>query len=276
MTKRIVLCADDYGQAPEISQGILALLKYGRLSAVSCMVNSPHWVEHAKWLTPFRPKADIGLHFNLTEGKATSPIFIAKYGETLPSLRTLLSKALLRQWDIPTFEAEFEAQIDCFKQALGVNPDFIDGHQHIQQFPNVREAFINVYKRRFSEAHKPYVRSVNPRIHLTDIFNNSKKLIIYLTGSSIFYKILNNNDISCNTSYAGIYAFSQAGKYRSLFISFLTSCKSGGLIMCHPGLKAADSADSIADARYLEYQYLFGDQFLYDCHQQDVVISRFY
>jgi predicted glycoside hydrolase/deacetylase ChbG (UPF0249 family) len=41
--KRIVLCADDFGQSAAISQGILQLVQAGRLSAVSCMTEADSW-----------------------------------------------------------------------------------------------------------------------------------------------------------------------------------------------------------------------------------------
>lgn len=277
MTKRIVLCADDYGQAPEISQGILALIKYGRLSAVSCMVNTPYWLEHAKWLLPVQPNVDIGLHFNLTHGKALSSAFIAKYGENLPPLPVLLRQALLRQLDKAALEAEFSAQIDRFKEGVGFQPAFIDGHQHVHQFPVIREAFASVYQQRFKKQQKPYVCHVNPRFDLADFFNNFKKLIIFISGAPGFGRLLEAQEIPTISSHTGMYSFAEAANYRALFIGFLKACDDGGLIMCHPGLKAAgNTSDPIADARYLEYQYLFGDKFLYDCHQQKVVLGRYY
>src|SRR5579883_2854375 len=106
MKKRIVLCADDYVQAPAISQGIVALLKEKRLSAVSCMVNTPFWVDEATWLQPYESQADIGLHWNLTEGRALSRAFISTYGDQLFSLSTLMRLALIRKLDQAVMEAE--------------------------------------------------------------------------------------------------------------------------------------------------------------------------
>jgi predicted glycoside hydrolase/deacetylase ChbG (UPF0249 family) len=278
MTKRIVLCADDYGQAPDISQGILSLIKYGRLTATSCIVTGSDWLEHAKWLMPLKSNIDIGLHLNLTEGKALSAPFIAKYGENLLPLKTLASKALLRQLDRAAIEAEFSAQIDRFKEGLNTLPDFLDGHQHVHQFPVIRDALINVYGHRFKRTQKPYVRSVSPSIKPAEYVTNFKKVLIaYLLGAKPFLALLNEHEIPYNSSFNGIYSFSQSGNFRDLFISFLKACDNGGIIMCHPGLQTKDtSADPIKLARYQEYQYLFGDNFLYDCHQQNVVLSRFY
>lgn len=96
MKKRIVLCADDYGQAPAISQGILNLLDKKRLSATSCIVNSPYWEAHSQWLTQFIQQADIGLHLNLTEGKPLSAEYNQHYGTDFQPLSRLLCRAMPR------------------------------------------------------------------------------------------------------------------------------------------------------------------------------------
>src|SRR5690242_13463328 len=64
--QRVILCADDYAIAPGVSRAILALIDRGRLTATSCMAASRFWPEHAGWLRPRAGKADIGLHFTLT------------------------------------------------------------------------------------------------------------------------------------------------------------------------------------------------------------------
>src|SRR5688572_11966045 len=112
MKKRIVLCADDYGQALAISEGIVNLLSAQRLSAVSCIVNTVSWGDHAKWLLPFHPQTDIGLHFNLTEGKALSEQYIEIHGRQFLPLSQMLWRALGRKLNKSAIEAECHAQID--------------------------------------------------------------------------------------------------------------------------------------------------------------------
>lgn len=65
--KRIILCADDYGQNDVISQAILNLIKKKRLTAVSCMVAGVDWARHAAMLAKVQDQIDVGLHVNLTE-----------------------------------------------------------------------------------------------------------------------------------------------------------------------------------------------------------------
>lgn len=274
MKKSIVLCADDYGQAPAISQGIITLIQHGRLSATSCMVNSPFWPEHAKWLLPYRGQVDIGLHFNLTEGKALSQPFIKTYSQSLWPLSTILRKALFRTLDQAVIEAECRAQIKHFEEVLGFLPRFIDGHQHVHQFPVVRNALIRVYEDYLRSQHT-YVRLTNEKIKPIDFIKDFKKIIIHSTGTNGLKRLLQSHDIPHNQTFAGIYSFNDAARYDELFPQFLQAIDDKGLIMCHPGLQATTPGDAIAKARYAEYRYFFSGKFLEDCVDHGIMIKRF-
>lgn len=274
MKKRIVLCADDYGQAPAISQGILALVKQGRLSAVSCLATHPFWLEHASWLKPYQAEVDVGLHWNLTEGKPLSQAFHKAYGEQLFTLPTLMRQAFLRKLNQSVLEAECHAQLDSFESAFGCLPRFIDGHQHVHQFPVIRAALVNVYQQRL-QAQGAYVRLVAIKIKPSDLLNNYKKIIIYTMGTRGLQSLLTQRGIPHNHSFSGIYPFPQARHYPALFPQFLKEVHEGGLIMCHPGFNSVDADDAIAKARVAEYQYFASDQFLDDCAAQNVAVARF-
>jgi chitin disaccharide deacetylase len=274
MTKRIVLCADDYGQAPAISQGILALLEKERLSATSCMVNRSYWLEHAGWLKPYLGKADIGLHFNLTDGEPVSAEYRAAYGNAFPRLSQLMRKALLRQLDVNIIAAECRAQIDVFTKAMSVLPDFIDGHQHVHQFPIIRDAIVQVSLERLRNK-KYYIRLADPVIHMSDWLTNIKKLVIMAVGARACRQLFLREKIPHNQSFAGIYPFKNSSAYRQYFLRFLREITDQGLMMCHPGLAANNTNDPIRRARNDEYQYLASEQYLLDCQDAGVKISRF-
>jgi predicted glycoside hydrolase/deacetylase ChbG (UPF0249 family) len=252
--KRIVLCADDYGQGLSISKGILALLEAGRLSAVSCLVTSSHWQKHAVWLKPFASQVAIGLHFNLTEGRA--------------SLRTVLLQGLLGRLEETEMQRLWHEQINAFEAEMGFLPHFIDGHQHVHQLKGVREALCVVYQERLRVA-MPYVRVVN------GVMRSFKKAFIYATGSRALEQLLDQHKITHNDSFSGIYAFHTAHRYYQHFPRFLEEIGDRGIIMCHPGYPADDDSDDpIASARHLEYQYLVGPDFEAVCHAQQVVFDR--
>jgi hypothetical protein len=274
MTKRIVLCADDYGQDPAISQGIVTLIQYGRLTATSCMVNTDHWKAHAKLLVPLRNLADIGLHLNLTEGRVLSKQFAAAHGRTFPSLFSLLVKSFFRTLDQKAIEAEFEAQLDRFEEELGTLPDFVDGHHHVIQFPVVRNALMNVYDRRL-RSHPSYMRLVKEPLKPWAIFTEFKKFVINAIGANAFHALLEARKIPHNSTFAGVYDFAKSEQYRTLFPQFLREVKDQGLIMCHPARFLSATQDALAKSRALEYQYLMSDHFLIDCKQGGVELTRF-
>lgn len=277
--KSIILCADDYGQNTAISQAIIELLKKKHLSATSCMTNSYYWDSQAKWLQPVKDEVDIGLHFNLTEGKPLSRegrSLTKGLGLDLMPISDLIVRAYLGRLKQADIETELYAQIERFIAYLGREPDFIDGHQHIQQLPIIRDAFLRVYEKRLKKT-GCYIRSVyTPAAFMR--FKDSgyiKMLIIQLCGARTFKKQLTQLGIPHNSSFSGFYDFSHAKKYSTLFPGFLECSKDNGIIMCHPGLPASSEGDSNAEARYWEYQYLNSDQFSIDCEKYGVTIGRF-
>ena len=268
MTKRIVLCADDYGQALNISEGIIDLVKLGRLSAVSCLTNFPQWQMQADWLKPYRDQIDIGLHINLTEGEPLSIEFRKKYGERLFTLPKLMVKSALHVLNKHLIINEIEAQIQQFKESMGFLPDFLDGHQHVHQFPIVRDALLSVYES--LRPQKPYVRLVAKTFSIQQGF---KYLVLYGMGGRALGKLLAKYKIPFNQSFAGLYDFTS--DYQPNFESFLLNIQAGGIIMCHPGRPSDCLVDAIKDARSLERDYFLSDAFIQACNRHDVVLGRF-
>jgi predicted glycoside hydrolase/deacetylase ChbG (UPF0249 family) len=272
--KHIIFCADDYGQNTTISQAIIMLLKKNHLSATSCLTTSNEWLTHAKWLEPYKNQADIGLHFNLTEGKPLSPQLKQLQPAFLP-LSRLLIQSYLRQLDKNAIEAELNAQLDRFIEGLGQAPHFVDGHQHVHQFPVIRDALLNVYEKRL-RSHGVYLRCVNnpgiwPNVRVSGYF---KQCIIQLTGANTFKKALIKKRIPHNQSFSGIYDFKDAEEYASIFPSFIQNAREGGLIMCHPGLENSAEKDEIRYARQQEYRFISSDEFSQLCNANGVIVGR--
>lgn len=266
--KRIILCADDYGQNNFISQAIILLIKKNRLTATTCMTTSRYWLESAAPLKSF-DKLDIGLHFNLTEGKSLSQAV------TFLPLKKLLIKSFLKKINQASIETELHAQLDQFEAGMGRLPDFIDGHQHVHQFPIVREALLSVYQKRLKN-HLKYLRSVQDRLtyfRWGDAY--LKRVLIQNSGANSFKKQLLYNKIRHNPSFSGIYSFSKSDQYRAFFNQFLAKIMDNGIIMCHPGLSGDDYEDTIRQARYDEYCYLNSQHFVEDCLKQDVKLGQF-
>lgn len=261
--KKITLCADDYGQNESISQGILELIKLGRLSAVSCMTGYTHWPAYAAQLAAIKPEIknniDIGVHFDLTE-------FIAQQGW---SFNQFIIKCCLNKIDLVKVEAELKRQLDAFEAELGIPPVFVDGHQHIHIFPNIRHVFIKYLAQRYSN-HLPYIRLSSPQIFGHDA---STKAFI-LRGLALgFAKLARKYKFQFPTQFLGAYSL-RSGNYAKLFKTWLQQANSGSLFMCHPGHASADPQDPIRKTRIVEFNYFHSNDFLADLNTYHAQLSK--
>lgn len=263
--KNIILCADDFGLSESVSRGILKLVRQQRLSAVSCMVNGSDFSHSAQDLYALHNQVQIGLHFNLTEGfllsEPATPCF---------SLNKLLIKSHLRLLDSSLISREFNAQLDLYSSTMNGLPDFIDGHQHIHQFPQISEVILKVYQQRL-EATGSYIRSTYPAISSAEF--KFKKNILALTGGKKLYSKLKKLNIPHNQYFSGIYNFAQDSNYRALFRQWLQDLPSDTLIMCHPGEKELNSSDAIAHTRPVELDYFLSTEFIQDCQEFTVHLT---
>jgi len=262
--KTIVLCADDFGLNSGVSQGILKLAAMGRLSAVSSMVNMPDFILHAAELSALKNKVQTGLHFNVTEG-----YFLSDSKRHCFSLSELLIKTHLSSLKLSLIGREFNAQFDKFVQVMGRLPDFIDGHQHVHQFPVIRQVILDFYEQRLRGSGVS-VRSTWPTISLFPYQFKAK--VLSVTGGKALHLQLKKRAIPHNRYFAGIYDFAKEAHYRTLFRSWLDLASDNTLIMCHPGEPDA-SADPIAHARLSELTYFLSDEFLNDCNKYHVTLQ---
>jgi len=261
--KTITLCADDFGMNPGISQGILKLVRLQRLSAVSCMVNTPDFKLYAKSLLTLKDQVQTGLHFNLTEDYLLSDL--ERYGFKLNELLLKTHLGLINRQFIIN---EFNAQLDHFIQVMGTLPDFIDGHQHVHQFPTIRQIILRIYEQRLRR-NKTIIRSTYPVLISS---NSIKSRILSFTGGKNLSIQLKALKIPHNRYFSGVYNFARGTDYRALFRSWLALAQHGTLIMCHPG-EVVTNKDAISHARYVELDYFLSDAFLADCQEYSVRLT---
>jgi len=249
---RIMLCADDYGQSAAVSAGILQLVAMRRLSAISCMTEGPFWNSADNPLQGERPAVDIGLHFNLTH---------AFPGQRYPArpLKDILRAALLGTLDNAALDAALHAQLDRFEAVLGQAPDFVDGHQHVHIFPQIRSRLLAVLANRYPGA-KPWLRAVDPRL---DLRNGALKLAFLKMLATGFRAAARRRGFALNARFAGIYSLQPQADFPALMRYWLAHAQPGELIMCHPGREDRSRDDEIAATRPRELAFLgsaeFGD-----------------
>lgn len=267
----IILCADDYAIAPGVSRAILDLIEHGRLSATSCMTTSRFWPEHAQWLKPLAPRADVGLHFVLTDGRPLGAMpGLAPTGK-LPTIARLILTA--RRLDPGEIEAELGRQLDSFEVAFDRRPDYIDGHQHVHQLPVVRDVVLRALRTRLPGA---YVRFCDEPV--AAIFRRGvargHAVIVSALGRGLRRQA---DQVEGNRRFAGVRTFGETAPYRDLFRRYVDRAPSGLLVMCHPGRADADLAavDPVTHQREGEYAYLRGSDFPADLAAAGVRLARF-
>ena len=254
--KTLALCADDFGMSPGVSRRIADLAMRGRLNATSCLANAPHWQASAPMLKDLPAAVETGLHFNLSEGEPVSAE-LKRVWTQFPALHVLIARAHLQAVPLPAIAAEFEAQHAAFVDALGREPAFVDGHQHVHHLPGVRRVVLDAIARWPS---RPAVRNTG------DVRGPGfgiKRALIAGTGGRALRDELQRRGIAHNAALVGVYDF-VPGSYRQWMQGWLRSVpEEGALLFCHPG--AADGVgDAIAGARGPEAEYLASNDFTDD------------
>lgn len=268
--KRIVLCADDYGQNSNISRAILQLADSGRLSATSCMSAATGWPTDAQQLRNSSADIDVGLHLTLINEPFLDPHALAG-ATTATTLNGLIIAAYLRKLNQDTIIQAFNIQLDRFYDGMGREPDFIDGHQHIHQLPVVRSALLAVYQQRFPHR-RPYIRNL---AHIQASGHAGlKPQIIRLLGARPLQRALHHHSLPHNQDFGGIYDFSPQQNYAALMHYWLQQAQDGALFMCHPGTHHHTTDDPIAAARTHEFHYLNSHAFTNACHHANVQLVR--
>ena len=262
--RRIWLCADDYGLSDGVNRAIRDLIERGRLNATSVMMvgpsigrgeaaalqaaatNSPRCAIglHATLTAPFRP---LTMHFRPVDG-----------GMFLPFPK-LLRAGLLRRLDPEMIHAELLEQLAAFREIFGRAPDFVDGHQHAQLFPQVRDGFLRAVKQAAPDA---WVRQGGRLQPLAKLLGAPKALVLDVLSAQ-FRKRAAAAGIAFNPAFAGAYDFTGQPDFAALLQQFLDSLPEGGLVMCHPGFvdETLVSLDPLTTQRENEHAFLAGDLF---------------
>jgi predicted glycoside hydrolase/deacetylase ChbG (UPF0249 family) len=142
---------------------------------------------------------------------------------------------------------------------FGRAPDFVDGHQHAQLFPQVRDGFLAAVK---EAAPNAWVRQGGRNQPLAKRLGAPKALLLDVLSAQ-FRKRAARAGIAFNPAFAGAYDFSRSPDFGSLMAQFLDSLPDGGLVMCHPGFvdDVLVSLDPLTTQREHEHAYLAGADF---------------
>ncbi len=268
---QLAICIDDVGLSPGINEAAVALALQGRLSAFSCMVGAPAWRDAVRRLAEAGPAlrdrgVDIGLHLDLTE----HPLRM-----TAQPLGRLILLSQARRLDPIALRDEVARQFDAFEAALGRLPDHVDGHQHVHQFPQVREALLAEWRTRIdaSTAPRPWLRDTRrarPR-RLGEAF---KPWLIERLGAAALRREAAALGLRQNGRLLGVYDFDVARlPYAERLRGWLAQARDGDLLMCHAAT-SADASDPLQSARVAEWRTLSDPAWSGWLDEAGVVVAR--
>lgn len=262
--RRIWLCADDYGIAPGVDVAIRDLVIRGRLNATSVMVAAPNFTRAEAaalaTLNAGTQRVAIGLHLTLTAPfRPLTPGYAPLVDGGFLPLATTLRLAMQQRLDMAALAAEFRAQFEAFAAAFGRPPDFVDGHQHVHLFPQVRQATLEATS---GMAPQAWMRQCCSALPLHRRLTDPKGLLIDWLSRE-FRARAAKLGIATNAAFAGTYTYRANADFAALFPGFLEGLPAGSLVMCHPGHVDAEliRLDPLTSLREQEYAYFCGDAF---------------
>lgn len=247
LASRGLWCADDFGLHPYIDEAVLQLAASDRLQATSCLVNGASFVTQAQALR--QSGLQTGLHLNFTEHLSHTII--------QAPLSVLMRQAWLRQLDARKVEHQIQQQWDRFTHVMGRIPDFVDGHQHVHQFPVIREALFRVLHQVASTARRPWIRSTRPgSLRGLPLSQQFKAHSIFRLGATALGQLASQYGFLTNARFFGVYDFQGgAAAYAAYIAVWKKYAQVGDLIMCHPAC-APVPGDVLGTQRVAEFQVL--------------------
>lgn len=242
--KSIIINADDIGMHPAVDDGVAALVAQGVVTAASIMsLGKPD--RHA--LAVMRQcGASLGLHLDFTSSMAHAQQH---------SKRTVAT-TILAAWSgsldpVRTREAVYY-QLQRYIALTGGLPEFVDGHEHVHQFPVIRDALFDVLAE-VAPGRQICIRNTTPLR-----WRGSKAALIGALGAGALQRLAYRAGYHCNTDFVGVYDLSAKANLAGCWRSWLSSQRvSGALAMCHP----ASVARSLEPFRLREFLFLGSPQF---------------
>lgn len=273
--RQVIINVDDLGLSDPVNEAVIALGTLGKVRSSSYMAGGKISESQIRALTKLQ--IDIGLHLDFTG------IYPSLLTQSLPSV---LIASYLRRLDKPTVTALIDQQLDGFEDTLNQRPVFIDGHQHVHQFPVIRSCLAQVLHRRYGTTMGGSHATIQMAARVTTpLVNDLKSWIIYLLGGRAWRQLCRQHYMPTNGKFGGAYDFeANQDKLAKLWESWLAKCplintsastsaqqQSPALIMCHPAIPNNGWEDEIKAAREQEYHWLMSDAFAALCQKYQVL-----
>ncbi|AQA16906.1 hypothetical protein BST95_00390 [Halioglobus japonicus] len=155
----LIINADDFGLCDGVNDAIVELFELGVLTSTTLMVNADSTLS-AVTIAEKNPNLGVGLHFNLTLGKAVAPAneldgLVDSDGYFYPRSK-LLKRLAARSVQAEQISLELESQYQRML-SFGLKPTHIDSHQHLHVYPLVFDVLANFCASKYLPIRMPWV-----------------------------------------------------------------------------------------------------------------------
>lgn len=127
--RQLIVTADDFGQHPEINNGIIEAHQRGIVTSASLMVHGSA-VHQAVRLARMHPLLDVGLHLDIGEWRLVGADWVPIYER-------------VNAGDAHGIAVEIDRQLALFRQLVGREPTHLDSHQHVHLRSPVHALALN-------------------------------------------------------------------------------------------------------------------------------------
>ncbi len=136
--RRLIVNADDFGLCASVNRGILEAHREGIVTSATILANTPGFDE-AVVLARGAPALGVGVHLNLTRGRAvnppgTVPSLVRGDGTFAHTPPALALGVVRRRASLDDVRREWEAQIARVREA-GIAPTHLDSEKHVHLLP---------------------------------------------------------------------------------------------------------------------------------------------
>ena len=228
----MIICADDYGLSPAVSEGIIELLAERKVSAASCMMIGSGVPTAMENLMELETQFDAGLHLVLTDSKPLTQLYqksgLVGGDGRFHNFQKLMINAYKGRVDPKALAGEIGAQLSLFESYTGRNPYYIDGHQHIQQLPTVRDCVAQAAEKIRATGSNIYVRVA--RLPLSWILTKGLEFSCrYMLNAALINspgictaRTLSRKQVAHNRFLLGYYNYLNVGEFSQIFSWYLT------------------------------------------------------
>ncbi len=147
MSGLLVINADDFGESPTTTRGIVEGIDAGVVTSTTILANRPGTGEALRFARERAGVASFGVHLDLCEGVALAGVRGARSlvdaSGAFRGKRAQALRAFARRLDFVDLARELDAQISRVREA-GVAISHLDGHKHLHQLPGVSAVVVRL------------------------------------------------------------------------------------------------------------------------------------